>query len=64
MNKGLAFHIISAIICGLMVQYVYFDGAPTNRADRSNIVYFFCVSQLVTALICGVNGFYDKNFKK
>lgn len=64
MNKGLAVHIISTIIFCLMMQYIYFDGPPTNRLDRSNIVFFFCVSQLVTALICGANGFYDKYFKK
>ena len=64
MNKGLAVHIISIIIFCLMTQYVYFDGPPTNRLDRSNIVFFFCVSQGFTAFICDINGFYDKYFKK
>ena len=64
MNKELAVHIISTIIFCLMVQYVYFDGAPTNRTDRGNIVTLFCFSQIATALICGVNDFYNKTFKK
>lgn len=64
MNKGLTVHIISAIIFCLMVQYVYFDGQPTTRIDRGRIVTLFCFSQGFTALICGVNDFYNKTFKK
>lgn len=59
MNKALLVHIITAITYVLAVLYVL-GGNSTDSYDRCLIVFVFVFSQVWCALICNMNGYYNK----
>jgi hypothetical protein len=62
MTKGLLAHTIATMFCILSIMYIVQD-KELSIEDRGGVVFFILFGNILTAMICATNNWYEEKIK-